>query len=180
MPECHYHDGSAVRKVKELHYHDGTAIRKVKEAWYHDGTAVRKVYTGAEIVNPLVVPNVTHGALSSASQSVWINFYADGTLQGFRQGNNLSWTRNWFTPTQSGIGGSYWVRATLVSGDTPTGSGLNTWLPLSGVRTWTLTAPSGGAFSSRRCTLQIQIASDAAGANVVTSGATTLSVERES
>lgn len=179
MPECHYHDGSAVRKVKELHYHDGSAIRKVKEAWYHDGTAVRKVYTGADIVNPLVVPTTFHSALSSASQSVWINFYADGTLQGFRQGNGLLWTSNWFTPTQAGIGASYWVRATLVSGTAPTGSGLNTWLALSGVRTWTLIAPAGGAYASRRCTLQIQIASDAAGANVVSSGAATLFVERE-
>jgi hypothetical protein len=179
MPECHYHDGSAVRKVKELHYHDGTAIRKVKEAWYHDGTAVRKVYTGAEIVNPLVVPNVTYGALSTAAQSVWVNFYTDGTLQGFRQGNVQVWTRNWFTPTQAGIGGSYWIRATLVSGTAPTGSALNAWLALTAVRGWTLTAPAGGAFASRACTLQIQIASDSAGANVVTSGASNLFVERE-
>jgi hypothetical protein len=179
MPECHYHDGSAVRKVKDLHYHDGTAIRKVKEAWYHDGTAVRKVYTGAEIVNPLVVPSVVHSALSSAAQSVWIIFYADGTLQGFRQGNGLLWTRNWFTPTQAGIGGSYWVRATLVSGTAPTGNTLNAWHALTGTPRWTLTAPAGGAYQGRACTLQIQIASDAAGANVVTSGASNLSVERE-
>jgi hypothetical protein len=180
MPELHYHDGSTVRKVRELHYHDGSAVRKLKEAWYHDGTAARKIFSGAEIVNPLVLPSISYGALSSAAQSVWINFYPDGTVQGFRQGNVLLWTRNWFAPTQAGIGAGYWVRAALVSGNTPSGNALNTWVALSGVSGWTLTAPAGGAVQSRSCTLQIQIASDSAGANVVTSGAASLAVDRES
>jgi hypothetical protein len=179
MSEWHYHDGSAVRRVKELHYHDGTALRKVREAWYHDGTAVRKVFTGAAIVNPLAIPDIAYGAISTAAQSVWLNFFPDGTLQGFRNGNVSLWTRNWFAPTQAGIGSGYWVRAALVSGNTPSGDALNTWLALTGVRGWTLTAPAGGAVQSRACTLQIQIASDAAGANVVTSGTALLSVDRE-
>ena len=178
MPELHYHDGSAVRKAKELHYHDGTAVRKVKEAWYHDGTAVRKVFSGAAIVNPLSIPGIEYSALSSSAQSVWLNFYTDGTLQGFRNGNVSLWTVNWFAPTQADIGSSYWVRAVLVSGNTPSGT-LNTWLALNAVRGWTLTAPAGGPVQVRSCTLQIQIASDAAGANIVTAGSASLSVDRE-
>jgi hypothetical protein len=178
MPELHYHDGSAVRKAKELHYHDGTAIRKVKEAWYHDGTAVRKVFSGAAIVNPLSIPSISYGVISTAAQSVWLNFYPDGTLQGFRNGNVLLWTANWFSPTKADAGSSYWVRATLVSGNTPSGT-LNTWLALSGTRGWTLTAPAGGSVQNRSCTLQMQIANDAAGANIVTAGSAFLNVERE-
>lgn len=51
----------------------------------------------------------------------------------------------------------YSVRATLVSGDTPTGSALNTWLQLSTSRSWALSATST-SFASKSCVLLIEIA----------------------
>ncbi|MFZ5544409.1 MAG: hypothetical protein ACOZJZ_12685 [Pseudomonadota bacterium] len=182
MPELHYRDATAARKAKELHYHDGTAVRNIKEAWYHDGTAVRKVFSGAAVVNPLVLPDVVYGALSSSGVSVWVNFYSDGTVQGFVHNNVVVWTRNWFAPTEAGIGAGYWLRATKISGSAsvPTGDTLDTWLQLSGVRGWTVTAPSGGSIQTRDCTLQIQVATDSAGANIVASGTIYLEASRES
>jgi len=50
--------------------------------------------------------------------------------------------------------GSYEARATLVTGDTPSGSALSTWLTLSADQTWQLFASPGNAFS---CTLTIEI-----------------------
>lgn len=50
--------------------------------------------------------------------------------------------------------GNYEVRATLVSGNTPTGSALGSWLVLSTTRDWTLTASPGNVLV---CTLTIEI-----------------------
>jgi hypothetical protein len=50
--------------------------------------------------------------------------------------------------------GDYEVRATA-SGDTPTGSALNTWLALSTTRSWDLTA-SPGNFLSTTLTVEIR------------------------
>lgn len=50
--------------------------------------------------------------------------------------------------------GNYEVRATLVSGDTPSGSALSTWLVLSSDRTWQLSASPGNFLA---CTLTIEI-----------------------
>ena len=50
--------------------------------------------------------------------------------------------------------GNYEVRATLASGNTPTGSALATWLILSSDRTWELVASPGNVLS---CTLTIDI-----------------------
>lgn len=46
------------------------------------------------------------------------------------------------------------------TGTTPSGSALNTWLPLSTTRTWGLSAGSGPAFQSFSGTVQIRRASD--------------------
>ena len=50
--------------------------------------------------------------------------------------------------------GNYEVRATLVSGNTPSGSALSTWLVLSSDRTWQLSASPGNLLA---CTLTIEI-----------------------
>ena len=50
--------------------------------------------------------------------------------------------------------GDYEVRATLVSGNTPSGSALSTWLVLSSDRTWQLSASPGNLLA---CTLTIEI-----------------------
>lgn len=74
-------------------------------------------------------------------------------------------TSAWYAPTTAGIGNSHWVKFTLLSGNTPSGAALNTWLPLSTARTLSL---SGSANSE--CQVTARIATDSAGANVVGSG----------
>lgn len=62
---------------------------------------------------------------------------------------------NWISPDSSTVGDSYEIRATVLSGDTPSGSALNTWLPLSSTRLWDLTAL--GPASSKSTSLTIEI-----------------------
>lgn len=77
---------------------------------------------------------------------------------------------NWITPAAAAPG-AYEVRATLNSGDTPTGT-LATWLALTSDRTWELTQ-SGGA-GTKTCELGIEIR---LGAVVLATATVTLDVE---
>lgn len=50
--------------------------------------------------------------------------------------------------------GNYEVRATLVSGSTPAGSALATWLAVSSFRSWMLTATAGNFLT---CVLTVEV-----------------------
>jgi hypothetical protein len=77
---------------------------------------------------------------------------------------------HWFLPRTNGIGGNYYLRATKLAGDNPDlgSSTLGIWGSLSGDRNWVLTNNVPG--TTKSCTLLIEIALDAAGANVLASG----------
>lgn len=64
----------------------------------------------------------------------------------------------WFSRVQSGIGSSYKVRASLVSGTAPTGTQLDTWLPLSSSRSFTLSGST-----NKDCRLSVVVADNATG-----------------
>lgn len=137
--------------------------------------------SSAYVVNPLVMPQVFQSRIGT-SATVWVNFYTDGTIQGFITPNDLQWTRSWRVPTLAGIGASYYIKATLASGLAPNGSGdpaLNTWHSLSAVRGWAYIT-SGGVYSSRSGTLNIYISTSASDAGIVASGTVYLFAERES
>lgn len=134
----------------------------------------------AGIVNPLTNQSVNYATVGTSAVSVWVNFYTDGTIQGLRQGNVVQWNANYYSPTTASIGSSYWIRATLISGQTPSGATpLNTWLGLSSSRTWTYTTSTGVGTSIRQGTLQIQIATDSIGSNIVSSGFYDFYVEKD-
>lgn len=62
----------------------------------------------------------------------------DGTTPIVKVGATIVNTlANWFSPTTASIGNSYWVEATLSSGDSPSGS-LGTRLALSTGRQWSV------------------------------------------
>lgn len=62
--------------------------------------------------------------------------------------------------------GSYWVRATLVSGSAPTSGTLNAWTNLSTSQGWGITQIGNG---EKSCSLNIQVASDSGGSSIVSS-----------
>jgi hypothetical protein len=115
-----------------------------------------------------------------------IAFMTDGTLVGGQGGPGGGFTdnatgKNWFLPTTAGAGAFYWIRATLLSGSTPsTGPALGAWVQLNTTPTWGYNSGTGGAASTREGQLTVHIASDAAGANILGTGTLTFAASRES
>lgn len=60
-----------------------------------------------------------------------VYFYNDGSGEGVSLGGF-----DWVTPTSATVRYSHEIRATYVSGPTPTGSALGSWLSLSSTRSW--------------------------------------------
>jgi hypothetical protein len=102
---------------------------------------------------------------------VSITFESDGDIISNSQlGANLD-EGDWVNP-KSAAPGSYEIRATLVSGDTPVGT-LGSWLALTSNRTWSLTKLSGVA-GSRQSELTVEIR---LGTTVLDTTTVTLSAE---
>lgn len=107
-----------------------------------------------------------------------INFTSDGNLTttgSTTPGGSLNMTPlpsgQWYNPITSNIGDSYWIRFDLISSS---GSGieggapLGVWTQLSSGATKDLTVAAGSGAGTR--TYNVQISSDSAGTNIVTSG----------
>ena len=90
--------------------------------------------------------------------------------------HDLVFVANWGLPTTPGAGANYWIRATLVSGISPSGSALNTWLRLDSVHGWNLSMTTIG---TRTCDLTIHIATDSGGASIVETHALWISAEKD-
>lgn len=63
--------------------------------------------------------------------------------------------------------GSYWVRATVYAGTTPTSGTIGSWLALTSTRTWSWLRSAVGTTSG---TLKIEIATDSGGSTIVATG----------
>lgn len=85
-----------------------------------------------------------------------LTFRRDGSYSPAGIANFLS---RWCTNTSATIGDSFWIRATLLAGSV-TGDTTGAWLQLNADRSWS------GAVGAR---VQIEIATDAAGASIVAS-----------
>jgi hypothetical protein len=100
----------------------------------------------------------------------------NGNVEAY-SGGSLAATQKWYDPTTSGIGSSYWVRFTVVSGNTPGGSdynpGFGSWLALTSDRQVGFSYVGG---YSRSAVIRIEIAADSGGAAIVSSGDYTLQV----
>lgn len=120
-------------------------------------------YYGASTVT---VPNLddTVFELSPTTAVATLRANTDGTTN-----KSVDW---WYQAPQTGIGASYEIRATLSSGDTPTGSALSTWLALTSSRSWSLSVSNG----IKQCSLSVQIR-DATSLTVKDTGTWTLYAE---
>jgi hypothetical protein len=120
-----------------------------------------------------ITGNVTgvSGAGVNAGGQLAVN--RDGTWQITRTGTSgtpsPSGVQNWATPATGNPGDFHWVRATILSGTVTTGT-TGSWLALTSDRTWTKTSTGG----TDQVDLTIAIATDAAGANIVSSGTVSL------
>lgn len=106
-------------------------------------------------------PSVSYNVLNTGSET-WSSSASGGGSIG-----------NWITPT-SLAGSGYDVRATVVSGTTPTGSATGSWLSLGSSQSWTLGTAS---VTTVTCQLTIEIRS-ASSLAVLASGTVTLTATK--
>lgn len=116
------------------------------------------------MVNPLPGGSAVSAVTSPGASGASITVQFDGQIVG--SGNVSSFLHNWFQPTSAGVGASYWVRFTLDGGDAVTGGTTGAWLQLNTNRTISYTVPGPG-LGQLFGAFRIQIATDAAGANIV-------------
>lgn len=119
-------------------------------------------------------------ALGTTAVSTGVRFNANGTLSGT---GNTSGSDNvtgdlWYSPAITGIGSSYWVRATA-SGTAPSAGTMGSWLSLASAQTWTVTTAIGLGYSNKSSTILFEISASSGGA-VVASGTITIRAEKES
>lgn len=125
----------------------------------------------------------TYGAFvvqsAPATATAGIKFRTDGSVQ--RRSNDTGGASyanysTWYSPTATGVGSGYWIKASKADSADPTPNGisvaLDTWYALSTDRTWELVSTSGQGKITR---LNILIASDSAGSNVVMAATATIS-----
>ena len=108
--------------------------------------------------------DVSHANTGGVSSSV--NFILDGTCISSGGGSGGDFAVNWYLPTTANIGNSYWVRATLLSGNAWSIGTMGSWIAITSTRTWTLTA----GIQLRSNDTKFEIAADAAGLNIVYTG----------
>lgn len=122
-----------------------------------------QVFTNATVVNPIPAIVVYDDQIFPTDSLASFTILTDGTVSVL--GNGSSTAGNWFTPTTTGIGSSYWVRVTKNSGANNTsGQALGTWLQLSSNRSWTWVVTGNNSLSAN---LTIEIATDSLGSNIV-------------
>lgn len=133
------------------------------------GAASASAGNPVTLTNKIVSQTNTDGSAATAS----FTFRTDRTVKNQANTNILTWLDATASPS------SYQIRATLISGSTPSGASLNTWLGLSTNRQWTLTDAAGAA-GSKTCKLTIEIR-DAASPNTLRASATfTLKADSQS
>lgn len=112
-------------------------------------------------------------SLSSAGISPGARFNDNGTYSVKDSGGAYVSVGNWGSPTTTGQGSNYWVNlqagSTSNSASAFSGPTTNTWVQISGVPTWTISA-APGAPNVRTRTSTYQISSSSGGTPVVASG----------
>lgn len=98
-----------------------------------------------------LVIDIANGTFSDlaldSTASVFLTLNTNGSISK-DDGNLSTYTdTEWATPTSTGIGSSYEVKATMTSGTTPSGT-FNSWLALSTARTWSLSRSFLGTTTS--------------------------------
>lgn len=170
----HFNDANTWRQMSGLYYNDANTWRTITAAWYNDNGTWRQFYSTAAVVNPIVFTGEPYdssaaggGGGASCSQTLTLN--TDGTFSVTGSGDAYETdSGNWYSPTTTGIGSSYWVRFTRTAWNSQGSATATTgWLQLSSARS--ISAAASATFNVVNCaaTWTIEIASDSGGTNIV-------------
>jgi hypothetical protein len=103
--------------------------------------------------------------------SATVTFDTTGTCNGTGTRSGSSFSDYWYLPVTVGIGASYWVRATLTSGDALSSGTFGAWTQMNAARSWNHSVAGGGY---RESLILFEVASDAGGINKVYTGSITI------
>jgi hypothetical protein len=92
------------------------------------------------------IDSYAYNSNSTVTVTSTVDLYNDGTYDSSSPSSGR-WINTGFTPS------NYEVYVSLSSGNTPTGSALNSWLNLGTTRSWTLSVKGG----VKACTLNAQV-----------------------
>lgn len=147
-------NGSSWVEATGLKAWNGSTWAAANQASVWNGSSWVQFYSGVQITlnNTYSVSSINFQPFESTAS---IEFQSDGDIITFSSSDGVSIDQgDWISP-KSAAPGSYEIRATLVSGDTPSGT-FNTWLPLTSNRTWALTK-LGNFPDILQCQLTIEI-----------------------
>ena len=163
---AHTKVGGSWQQLTAIHAKVSGTWQPVQAGYVKVAGVWQQFFSAAAVaISNQTISDVQIGTDANATYSV----NSDGTV------TDTGFIENWVTPT-SAAPGSYEVRATKNSGDTPGGSALGTWLALSSSRTWTLNALFTGSPSVAGCSLTVEIR---LGATVLSTATISLSADSE-
>ena len=159
------------------------------DSGYVDVTATRSGYptqTARFVLTKVRSSAVLSGLVAGFGADVWgystagtatasVRVNSNGTVES-NDGSGWVAAGNWYLPTTTGIGSSYWLRAVPTSGAPTAGDTTASWLALSSARTFTITKSSG--IGSALVDLSLVLSSASGGSPVVATGVASLLVER--
>lgn len=143
-------DSGTWRTVLQPYVNDSGVWRPVI-VYVNDSGTWRIVSTRITLSNV----NVTRATAFPTDATATYTLLSNGTVDR----SPVGFVENWITPT-SAAGAAYEALLHQVSGSTITGSALDTWLPLSSNRAWSLTQAGAGELVAV-ATVSIRRASDA-------------------
>lgn len=104
--------------------------------------------------------------------TVRLTFGSNGTITEADLNTSRSYVPSlpswWHGPQTTSIGSSYWIRATLTGGTTPTAGTMGSWTSMSTDQTWRVDSLT--TTSSKNSVIFFEISTSATGTPVVTSG----------
>jgi len=124
--------------------------------------------SNAKLVNSYDGTGAIANSVGTASASAVYRFNSDGTTSS---------GSSWFAPATAGIGTSYWCKASLVSGQSPTFGATGAWIQLSTGPSWSNTTGTGSIGLTKTSTLRIDIAASSGGA-ILETGLVTVTANR--
>ena len=150
-----------------------TMKRKAAGSWVDIATVkAKKAGSWVQVWPMVAITNQSVSRVASTSLTATYTLNTSGIVQK-TEGGSTTTLETWL---QAGAAGDYEVRATKLSGDSPTGSALATWLPLSSTQAWTLTDAVNDGIPLT-CTLTVEIR-DTATSTVQDTASITITSER--
>jgi hypothetical protein len=146
------------------------------------GTFIEDLILAAEVSVGLVTsitptgPVTSPGSITDSAASLWpyttscviaLQIWADGRVYIRKNSSAAVYAENWYLPTTSGVGSSYWVKVAKTLGVVSGGGTENASLyrPISSTVFWTITEYVVGGTQTDTAT--VTIASDPDGVNVL-------------